>query len=91
MTTTLAGAIPALAEHPEQPFHPADQIRLRSFQQQVEMVAHQHPGMHPPAVAFAGFAQTSEKSEVVCVGFENPFAAVTACHDVVNRARILDS
>jgi hypothetical protein len=36
----------------------AAQIRLRGFKQQVEMVAHQHPYINPPTVAFANLPQT---------------------------------
>ncbi|MEI6656665.1 MAG: hypothetical protein WCP45_18020, partial [Verrucomicrobiota bacterium] len=72
--------VPTLAEGSQQEFHPANQIRFRCFHQQMEMIAHENPGMHPPAMTFADLPKSEQKPFPVFVRFKNHLAAVTTRH-----------
>ena len=90
MTAALPDTVPTLAESAEQPFHPRHQVRLRGFQQQMEMVADQHPRMHLPAMTRARLAQPSHEHRVIFLGLEDPLAPVTTGHHVIDRSGILE-
>lgn len=55
-------------------------LRLGSFEQQVEMVSHEHLGMHPPAVTATHLPETEHERLPVIVGFKNGLAAVATRH-----------
>lgn len=65
MARAFVATIPRLAKTTEQPFHPRYQIRFRPFQQKMVVIAHQHPGMHPPTVAFASTVDPLEKEQMI--------------------------
>ena len=55
------------------------------------MVGHQAKGVKLPDRLLAGLPQRGHKQLAIGVIVEDGFAAIAATHDVVNRARILDS
>ena len=55
------------------------------------MIGHEAIGMNLPTGLDAGLTQRSQEALAVSVILENGFAAVAAIHDVIDRARILDS
>lgn len=80
MAETLSPPVPALRKIPHEPLHSRHQIRLGPLEQQVEMVPHHHPGVHPPTVAAADLAtiayilspvQTNEAGLVSKGGYAN--------------------
>ena len=73
------------------PLQDGGQIELRHFRQQVEMVGHEHPDVHPPAATAAGFLQALVENEEVVGGFENRLAAAIAGHDVMDGTGILEA
>jgi hypothetical protein len=58
-------AIPRLAESSQKDAHAGGKVRFGCLKQQVEMIAHQNPGMHPPAVAFADLLQPIKERFVI--------------------------
>jgi hypothetical protein len=56
---------------------------------QVEMLAHQHPRMHPPAEAATGPLHQIQPAVALLVVFKHRLATVAARHHVVNRSRRL--
>ncbi len=91
MALASAGAVPALAENSEQPLHARHQIRLRRFEQEVEMLAHEHPGMYPPAATPASLFPPLQKNQAVIVGFKHHLPAIATGHDMIHRSRSLAS
>jgi len=57
----------------------------------MEMVAHEHPSMHPPASTPASLFQPLEKNQVVIVSFKHHFPAIATSHQLINRSRNLES
>ena len=57
----------------------------------MEMVADQHPGMHPPAMASACLAQAGYKYRVVFLGLEDPLPPVTTGHHMIYRSGVLEA
>ena len=83
--------VPPLTERAHQVFHPRNQIGLRRFQQQVEVVAHEHPSVNPPSMAFTNLCESEHKRLPVVVRLKNNLAAITTRHHMVNRPGILES
>lgn len=73
-----------------QPTHPSDQIGLRSFNEQVVVIAHKHLGMDPPTGHHAGLRQSGEEEPPVIIVMENRFAPVATRHQVVKCTGKLD-
>ncbi len=55
------------------------------------MVAHEHPGMHPPPAAAADLFQPFQENQAVVVGFKHRLPAIATGHQVIDRTRILES
>ena len=55
------------------------------------MVAHQHPRVNPPSVAFTNLSQTVKKGLPVIVGHKHRITTVATGHDMIHRAGILES
>jgi len=55
------------------------------------MVGHQAKAVNLPDRLLAGLPQRGQKQLAIEVIVEDGFAAIAATHEVVNRARILDS
>jgi len=91
VTLASACAVPALAENSEQPLHARCQVRLRRFEQEVEMVAHEHPGMHPPAATPARLLQPFKKNQAVIIRLKDRLPAIATGHDMIHCSRILES
>jgi hypothetical protein len=83
--------VKAIRVSAEQPFHPCDQIGLRRLDHHMEMIRHQDIGVNLPARLSASLAQSLNEALAIRIIHEDPFAPVTAIHDVKNRASILDS
>ncbi len=75
----------------EQPFHPGDQIGLRCLDHLMKMIRHEDIGVNLPARLGANLAQRLDEALAIRIIHEDQFALVTAIHDVINRASILDS
>ena len=70
---------------------PIHKIRLRSFQQQMEMISHQRPRMNPPPSAGANLSQPSNENLPVINILKNDLPTIAACHDVVASAWVLET
>ncbi|MCX6863052.1 MAG: hypothetical protein NT050_09150 [Verrucomicrobia bacterium] len=57
----------------------------------MKMIRHEDIGVNLPARLGASLAQRLNESLAIRIVHENPLAPVTAIHDVINRASILDS
>ena len=67
----LPPEVPGLGEAPHQKSYSGGQIRIRRFQQQMEVVAHQNPSMDQPTVAAAGPSHPVEKRLVILAAFKD--------------------
>jgi hypothetical protein len=80
-----------------QPFHSADQIGFGRFQQQMVVVAHEHPSVNPPAGSSTCFNQSRHPHFPITIILaihvikENHIPEVSQAHDMVNGTRILQS
>ena len=74
-----------------QPFHPGDQIGLRRLDHHMKMIRHEDIGVNLPARLGASLAQRVDEALAIRIIHEDPFAPVTAIHDVINRANLFDS
>ena len=75
----------------QQPFHSGDQIGLRRLDDQMEMIRHEDIGVNLPARLSASLAQRVDEALAIRIIHEDQFAPVTAIHDVIKRASLLDS
>jgi hypothetical protein len=57
----------------------------------MEMIRHEDIGVNLPARLSASLAQRGDEALAIRIIHEDQFAPVTAIHDVINRASILDS
>ena len=57
----------------------------------MKMIRHEDIGVNLPARLSASLAQRLNEALAIRIVHENPLAPVTAIHDVINRASILDS
>ena len=64
--------------------------RLRGFQQEVKVIAHEKTSVNPPAGALAGLAEAGEENEVILPRLEDSLSPVATGHDVVNGTGILE-
>ena len=74
-----------------QPLHARYQVRFPRLDQKVIVVAHQHPGVDPPASLSARFAQHLEEQLPVVIASEDLFSTITPCHDVIEGTGILNA
>ena len=75
----------------QQPFHPGHQIGLRRLDHPMKMIRHEDIGVNLPTRLGASLAQRLNEALAIRVIHEDQFAPVTAIHDVINRADLLDS
>ena len=75
----------------QKPFHSGDQIGLRRLDHPMKMIRHQDIGVNRPTLLGATLAQRLDEPLTIRIIHEDPFAPVTAIHDVINRPTILDS
>ena len=75
----------------QQPFHPGDQIWLRRLDHPMKMIRHEDIGVNLPARLGANLAQRLNEALAIRIIHGDQFAPVTAIHDVINRASLLDS
>ena len=74
-----------------QPFHPGDQIGLRRLDHPIKMIRHEDIGVNLLARLGANLAQCGKEALAIRIIHGDQFAPVTAIHDVINRASLLDS
>ncbi len=91
MAEDLVTPVEATRVSAEQPFHPGDQIGLRCLDHLMKMIRHEDIGVNLPARLGANLAQRLNEALAIRIIHEDQFAPVTAIHDVLNRASILDS
>src|ERR1041385_427286 len=91
MAALFVSNIEALGVNPKQPFHSGNQVRQRSLDHQVEMIAHQAISMDLPFSLAACLRQGTQKSFPIKIVTENSLATISAIHNVINRAGIFDS
>src|SRR5262245_38673346 len=75
----------------EEPLHARHEVWHRCFHDQMKMIHHQTIPQYLPTGLAAHLAQRFQETLPVEVILENRLSAVTAVHDMVDRARILDS
>jgi hypothetical protein len=57
----------------------------------MKMIRHEDIGVNLPARLGTNLAQRLNEAPAIRIIHEDPFAPITAIHDVINRASILDS
>ena len=72
----------------QQPFHSGDQIGLRRLDHPMKMIRHEDIGVNLPARLSASLAQRLNEALAIRIIHGDPFAPVTAIHDMINRASI---
>jgi len=77
MPLPMARPVPPLSEGAQQPLHSRHQIGQRSLQQEMKVIAHEHPGMHPPTATAADISQSAQENQAVVISLKYDFAAVT--------------
>jgi hypothetical protein len=83
--------VESLGIRSQKPFHPENEVRLRRFKNQMEMITHQTVCMYLPFGFAASLAQSRQKPLAVSVILKDILAPITAIHDVVDRSRVLQS
>lgn len=83
--------VPPLAESAKQLLHTGDEIGLRNFQQQMEVISHENPSVDFPTLAHTDLAKKEEKRLPVIVGYKYVFASIAAGNYMVDRVWILKS
>ena len=71
--------------------HPSDPIGLRRLDHPIKMTRPEDRGVNLPARLGANLPQRLDEALAIRSIPEDPFAPVTAIHDVINRASRLDS
>jgi hypothetical protein len=87
----LVTPVEATRVRAQQPFQPGDQIGLRRLEHPMKMIRHEDIGVNLPARLGANLAQRLNEALAIRIIHEDPFAPVTAIHDVTNCASLLDS
>ena len=92
MAEELVPPVEATRVSAQQPFIPGYQIGLpRRLDHPIKMIRHEDIGRNLPARLGANLAQRLNEALAIRIIHEDPFAPVTAIHDVINRASLLDS
>ena len=87
----LATPVESTRVSAQQPFHPGDQIGQRRLDHDMKMIRHEDIGVNLPARLGANLAQRFDEALAIRIIHEDQFAPVTAIHDVINPASLLDS
>src|SRR5215472_322341 len=91
MSEDFVPSVVSLSVGPLKPLHPIHQVALRSFNQQMVMIVHQHVSMNAPPGLLAGFFERVEKAFPVGVVFVDGSALIASRHDMVGGTGILDA
>lgn len=83
MPVDVVAAVEAHSAGGLEPAHPGDEVGLRSFDEEMVVIAHEHKGMHQPARAPAPFTQSLEEPLAIPVVAENRFAAVATIQHMI--------
>jgi len=75
----------------QQPMHAIGQIRMRGFDHQVKMIAHQTIGMHLPIGLLARLGQCLEEILPVHIVHIDVLAPIPTAHHMVDGSRKIDS
>src|SRR5882724_3530689 len=76
---------------PQQPFHAVHQIGFWRFDHEMEMIAHEAPGMDLPVGFRARLTECFNEQFAILVATEDIFAMIAPVHHVINRPLVLDS
>jgi hypothetical protein len=74
-----------------EPAHPRYEVGLGSAQDQMIVIAHQHPRINKPSGLFASFTKGLNEHPAILIASDNTLSAVTSRHHMVHRALKLDS
>ena len=91
MAEELVTPVEATGVSAQQPFHPCNQVGLRRLDHHMKMIRHEDIGVNLPSRLGASLAQRVDEALAIHIIHEDQFAPVTAIHDVINRASVLDS
>ena len=91
MAEELVTSVEATGVSAQQPFHPGDQVGLRRLDHHMKIIRHEDIGVNLLARLSARLSQRVDEALAIRIIHEDPFAPVTAIHDVINRTSILDS
>ena len=70
---------------PQQPFHAVHQIGFWRFDHEMEMIAHEAPGMDLPVGFGARLSECFNEQFAILVAAEDIFVMIAAVHHVINR------
>ena len=85
VTAFTAQPVEAIGEGRLEPLHASDQIRVRSFDREMIVVAHDDEGMEEPVGFLAGLEQAGLKRGARFLVVKNLGAVVAAIQDVIAR------
>ncbi len=91
MAEELVTPVEAARVSVQQPFHSGDQVWLRRLDHHMKMIRHEDIGVNLPTRLGTSLAQRVDEALSIRIIHEDPFAPVTAIHDVINRTSILYS
>ena len=91
MSEKLVPAVIPLGVGSQQPFHARDQVGIRRFNHEMEMVRHETEAVHLPPRLLAALPQRRKEPVSVSVVAKNLLAMIATAHHVVNGVRILYS
>ena len=83
MSLGLVMCVEATGVGTEEPFHPNDEIRLRGFDNQVEVIGKQTESMDIPSGLCASFLERSDEHSAIRVVPRNRLAMVPAARYMV--------
>ena len=88
-TTVLLGVPVGIAGEPV--LHPSAQVRLRRFDQGVDVVGHPAVGNHDPSAAIDLFGQTASETFIVAVVVKDSPASIAPGDEVIDGTGVLKS
>ncbi len=91
MAEDLGPPVEATRVSTQQPFHLGDPIGLRLLDHPMKRIRPEDIGVNLPVRLGANLAQRLDEALTIRSIHEDQFAPVTAIHDVINRANLLDS
>ncbi len=91
MAEELGPPVEATRVSAQQPFHLGDTIGLRLLDHPMKRIRPEDRGMNLPAQLGANLAQHLDEALAIRSIPEDPFAPVTAIHDLIIRGSLLDS
>ena len=91
MAENFVSGVETLGVGSQQPFHPLNQVCLRGFHHQVEMVEYKEIAVDLPGGLLTALLEGAQKELTILETVEGIFAVVTTAHHMVNGPWILDA